>query len=105
MAEETYKRLRKNPLSASGKTHDGRIVVSGFFKLVDGQGIPLDILLYYFKDNDLVPDWLGFFMESIETGWNPESTLSKIEVACHDVYGKLHSEEVIDGLELVSGIR
>jgi hypothetical protein len=103
MAEETYKRLRKNPLKVVGKTHGNRPVVGGFFALVDGQGLPLDIVLYYFKDHDLIPDWLGFFMESIERGWNPRSTLTKIETACQDVYGKLHSEEVVDALVEMSG--
>lgn len=101
---ETYKRLRKNPLKAAGKTGDGRVVVEGFFKLVDGQGIPLDIVLHYFEDNGMVPCWLTFFMESLDRGWNPQSTLTRIQVACEDVYGQVHAGIVREELRAHVGL-
>lgn len=101
MAEQTYKRLRKNPLYVAGKTHRPLFepAVAGFFTLVDGQGLPLDIVLHYFNDHGMIPCWLTFFMESLDRGWNPRSTLSKIESACADVYGHKHAEVVVGRLK------
>lgn len=45
------------------------------------------------------PDWLDFFMESLQKGWNPRSTLTKIQVACEDVYGFEHASIVVDKLK------
>lgn len=94
---ETYKRLRKNPLSVIGKDEDGNPVVSGFFALVDGQGIPLDIVLRFFHEQSFTPCWLTFFMESPEKGWNPQPTLTKIQVACEDAYEDIFYAKMIVG--------
>ena len=111
---ETYKRLRKNPLKVIGKVEafypppgydvPPAPVVEGFFELVDGQGIPLDIVLQYFKDSGMYPCWLTFFRDTIEHGWNPKSTLTKIQVACEDVHHKIYADLVVKRLRECSGI-
>lgn len=102
---ETYKRLRKNPLSIVGATgYERKPVISGFFMLVDGQGLPLDIVLRAFEERGYVPCWLTFFMEAIERGWNPQSTLTKIQMACEDVYSVDHAEKVVKKLREHTGI-
>jgi hypothetical protein len=48
-------------------------VITGWFPLVNSEGIPLEALLFAFKQEGLVPDWIGFIQEACDKDWNLES--------------------------------
>ncbi len=66
---------------------------------MDGQGIHLTTVLDHFHNNDLVPDWLDFFQNTIDSNWKVESTLEKISQSCFEVYGPEHRDVVINKLK------
>jgi hypothetical protein len=74
--------------------------VTGWFPLVNSEGIPLEVLLLSFRDNELVPSWTSFIDEAIDKDWNLDTLRTKIEFATADVYGKEHSDEVIKRFDL-----
>ena len=78
-----------------GRTEDGRGVVGGWFPLVNSEGIPLEVVLGFLEDQDLVPDWTSFIEDAIQCGWNLKSLRVKIETAVGDVYGTDHREETL----------
>ena len=71
-------------------------MISGFFKLVDGQGIHLTMILDHFQNEGLVPDWLSFLQDTVDSRWNVNSTLEKISVSCFEVYGPEHRDIVMN---------
>lgn len=89
------KRVRRQLTWISGQTTEGYPVIAGVFDLVDSQGIPLSILLESFKEKNIVVDWDHFLTQSIKRKWNWSTTLSKIEEAVGEVYGKHYKEQVL----------
>ncbi len=71
-----------------GKTTDGKLVVSGLFKIVDTEGLPLDYVLRFLDKHNMVLGWLEFFLEARQHGWPVKTILSKSIGAVHDAYGK-----------------
>lgn len=67
---------------------DQKLVIGNIFQLVDSQGLPLEIILHYFKEHDLVPAWDDFIDRTLDAGWNLRSTISKILTAVSDIYGR-----------------
>lgn len=87
-------------LHVSGKTEDGKQVVAGFFTMIDEKGVPLTVVLDYFNENDLIPNWIDFLQETVKSNWNASSTLEKINEACFEIYGANHRDIVIKNLKL-----
>jgi hypothetical protein len=90
-----HKRVRKQLTWFSGETVDGYPTMAGVFHLVDGQGIPLVLILQKFKEGGIVVDWDHFLTETINKKWNWSTTTSKIEEAAGDIYGKKYTEELL----------
>jgi hypothetical protein len=67
---------------------------------VNSEGLPLEILLSEFKDNDIIPDWPDFIDEAIKCNWNLDSLRTKIEISTGDVYGPLHRDEVLKRFDI-----
>ena len=79
----------------SGITINGQKVLAGWFSLINSEGISLDVVLQAIKLKGLTPDWISFINDAINFGWNPNSLLSKIEIATKDVYGEEYSNEIL----------
>lgn len=75
-------------------------MITGWFPLVNSEGLPLEVVLLTFEHEGLVPDWGSFIKEALDKGWNPESLRSKIESSCGDVYGPVHTNEVLKRFDL-----
>ncbi len=69
------------------------------FKVHETYGIPLELMIYQLNKHSYIIDWINFYEDSIKDGWNPRTTLSKIEVALIDSCGKVYSSEVITRLK------
>ena len=45
------------------------------------------MILDTFKEQGLVPDWIGFYRDAVNHGWHPERTLKRLENEIEGVYG------------------
>jgi len=48
--------------------------------------------------NEYSIDWLEFILTSVKHKWKLKGTLKKIENSLNDIYGKEHSEEIVNRL-------
>ena len=69
------------------------------FKVHETYGIPLELMIEQLDKHSYIIDWINFYEDSLKDGWNPRTTLSKIEVALFDSCGKVYSSEVITRLK------
>ena len=69
--------------------------MSGWFPLVNSEGIPLEVLLGEFRRQGFVPDWIDFIEECLKHDWNTGSLRTKIETSVGDVHGPEHREETL----------
>jgi len=77
-------------------------VVGGVFKLLDGQGIPLQVILQYFKDKNLVVDWEDLFKEVVSHGWNLGGFLTRVEESLGEIYGPRGKDPYMEKIVLLS---
>lgn len=85
----------KNILSIAGKTTDERVVVKNVFTLVGTYGITLDVVLEYFKENDLLIDWCDYIEGAMKDGANIRSIKAKIYEMVGGVYDPPYRDEIM----------
>jgi hypothetical protein len=56
-------------------------------------------VLSFFKEHNLIPDWIDFIEQSIKYSWRLDSTLERISSSCFEVYGKQERDEIIQRLK------
>lgn len=61
-----------------GEVHD-------IFYLHDTMGFPLEVLLDSFQKYRLTISWSLFYEQALAKGWNPRTTVSKMEGAVQDI--------------------
>jgi len=66
---------------------------------VETYGIPIEIILDRFEQEDLIIDWIDFYESSQKCGWLIKTVLNKIEVALIDIKGKDYTKAVLDRLK------
>ena len=86
-------------LNISGQTTDGKLVVSGVYKLYETEGLPLDVVFDIMERNNAIPDWMAFYQEATDAGMKGERVLSKLSPAISDAYGAEFRDVVIDRLK------
>ena len=86
-------------LEVTGLTDDGRLSLSGVFKLEDTHGIPLPLALGLLKNSNLIPNWMDFYKQARENGWKHKTVISKLSEAIAEVYGPEFRDVVIGRLE------
>lgn len=86
---------KKTYLTEAGKTPEGRTVLAGVGLMCFTAGVPLEVILQYFMDSDLVVDWADYIDLALKDGHNPQTILSRIESAVGEVYGPQYREEVV----------
>ena len=89
---------RKFHLTISGKTQDGKLVISNIFPLIDGCGVPLEYVLQYIKNNNCVIDWFEFIMMNLKHNKKLESVLKNISESLLLVYGEEYKNTIMDKL-------
>ena len=87
-----------------GKTEDGKTVVSDVFKFVDTYGLPLDYLLLYLDDQNMVMDWLDFMLAAYKQGWSIKTIHARCIGGVQDAFGKSEfAKETIKRIDLALG--
>ena len=70
-------------------------MMGGFHKLLESQGIPLQVFLQHCLEAHYVPDWQGFVDDALAMNWGLSTTLARVEEAVTDVFGRDHAREVM----------
>jgi len=87
-----------NVLPVVGKTADDKTVVTGVYEFHETYGMPLESLLSYLKDHDMVPDWIDFYRWASKNGMKHERIISKIYDPIEDAYGTQWANEICNTL-------
>lgn len=75
------------------------------FKVHESLGVPLDIILDKFKEEDCVVDWVDFISVSLDHNWNTSTTLKRIDYSLQDVYDTQYSNVVMSQLKILMNIK
>lgn len=70
-------------------------MIIDFFSWYDQDGIPLDVIFQSSIELGFRLDWQSFWLQSIEKGWNPYSTFSKLSHEVLEVFGQEYHQEWI----------
>lgn len=103
--EDTSKPAKKSKRKAtkmnmSGTTeHTNYPVMSGVFTLVGTHGTPLEAVLDYFKERNMVVDWLDYVQFALKDGANIGTIKARISSSVGECYGPKYKKEVMDRLE------
>ena len=88
-------------LKISGKTEDGRLVVSGVFSFYETQGIHLSVIFDELNNRGMVPDWVALYLETWAVGMMPERVMSMLSESIYDAYGADYRDRVIQTLKTI----
>lgn len=88
------KKIRKT-IKISGKTTDGRLVVTGLFLFVGTLGLPLADVLLAFEEDNYVVDWIDFYEDALMDGYKSKTALNKIDEGIVDVFGKDYRDTLL----------
>lgn len=69
-------------------------IVSDTFKYVDTHGLPLPVLMDVCLKENLLISPLQFILEATNHGWKLSTTLSRLDEAYVDVFGKEYRDKV-----------
>jgi len=61
--------------------------------MVSSEGILLEIIVQEIDSKNYVVDWFGFWTDSVENGWNPRSTRTKILNCIGEQFGPVVREQ------------
>jgi hypothetical protein len=89
------KSRKSRVLSHAGKTTEGLSVLDGVGYACFSRGVPLEIVLEYFKSKNLVVDWCDYIDTAIKDGHSHRTIYAKIQSAVSEVYGRKYSEQVM----------
>ena len=79
---------KKNHYRITGRTVDGKIVVSGAFQMFDTMGTPLPIMFMMMGSNNMIPDPVDFYTSAVNAGWKKQTIIDRLKEAYLDGFGK-----------------
>lgn len=85
-----------------GITPEGRKLISAktAFDLYDTHGLPLDLIIDLLYEKDYLINWVEFYDIAVSRGWNPDSTLVKIDMAIRYTLGAQAADHIVAGLKV-----
>jgi hypothetical protein len=92
-------RRKRFQLRISGRTEDGRLVIGNAFPFVETKGVLLGVIVKVLDDNGWIMDWVDFIQQSLDHGWKPKGTLSKVRESLADAKGVEYADEVMARME------
>jgi len=89
-------------LQISGKTTDGKEVISGVFRFYETYGLPLTDIFYLIdKEDNAVPDALDLYQSMLIAGMQKDRIISKLREPYVDVFGVPFWDAVKERLDLL----
>jgi hypothetical protein len=76
-----------------GITTDDKPVVAGVYKMCGTHGLPLEIVLDYFRTHVLIISWSDFIIDALNEGTSSRTIRAKILSAMADIYGPKYTSE------------
>jgi len=76
-------------------------VMADVFPLVGTHGVPLEIILDFFKEREMVMDWPDYIRGALKDGHNPRTIKARITSAVGDVYGASYRDAVEERLNII----
>ncbi len=93
---------KKINFKVSSVTVDGKKVLDGCFKLFDTHGLPLDTILELCIEYNMIPNWIDFYDDALNSGWSEETLCNRLETALIDIHGIEYCNEIMDRLKIYS---
>jgi alanyl-tRNA synthetase len=93
--------MSKSIIQISGKTIDESFTFGNVFTLVGTHGLPLDVVLSYFKDSNLTVDWIDYIQSAINDGAKLDGVKVKILTAVADVYGRDYKKKFEEAMNKI----
>ena len=88
------------PLSVTGTTEDGKLVVGNVFENVSSRlGLPLEFVLDILIRNNMVVDWIRFYEDSVRSGWSYKTLRLRVDSSLGDIYGSDYRDQVLKRLD------
>lgn len=75
------------------KSKDTNIIVYDAFRFVGTHGVPLELVLSFFKDNGLLIAWDSFVTDALKDGWKKRTIRARASAAIGDVFGEVYLKE------------
>lgn len=85
-------------LKVCGKTNNDKLVLSGYFKLYDAHGIPLELIFNYAKEEGYVLSVDSFFIDAIKAGWKKDRIINLLKDVLLELHGPIHQNEILEKL-------
>ena len=79
-------------------------MIGNVFPLVESKGVLLSTIVQGLEDRGWVVDWVDFIQQSLDHGWKPKGTISKIEETLTDVLEPEYTKEVVSRLKNILGL-
>jgi hypothetical protein len=95
------KKKNKNDLRYNGITTDKKIVIAGVFYFTSTHGLPLEIILGEFNNNNMVVDWYDYCKSALKFGQKESSMRAGIREAIVDNFGPFYLKKFLIRLEKV----
>lgn len=92
----------KKLLKISGVSRDKKPLVSGVYMFCATYGVPLDILVDFFKNANKSIDWIDYFTIGKLEGADMHNLRTKAEIAVSDIYGLEILELFRDNLDYLN---
>lgn len=90
----------KKILTSNGKTTDDKLVIGNVFSLIGSHGLPLEVVLNWANENNLIIDWVNYIEGALKDGAKIETVKARISSAVADVHGPKYRDEVMKRVEI-----
>ena len=93
--------MKKSDFGSIGKTSDGKLVISGIYKLHETWGVPLSEIFNFLIINDSIPSWIDLYKDMRLAKIDHHHILVRLKDEIDDSFGLEWGEVVIQQLKLI----
>lgn len=76
--------MKTDLLRQVGATTDGKPTMAGVYRLMETEGIPLEVILMGLREKGFVISWMHFYQEAASAGMEHGRILSRLDPAIVD---------------------
>lgn len=92
---EKIKIKNKNKPKVVGKSSDGKFVIGNLFFIVESMGVLLEEAINTFYSNNYLIDWISFYEDGVQKGWNSITIIKKIEYSFEESNYSEYKEDTL----------
>lgn len=91
--------MNKNKFIQAGVTEDNKPVWKGAYWFSETYGLPLTEILYKLNKENIVIDWMDYYISARDSGIIPERIFERMSHAIADVLGSKYRDKVLERLK------